>query len=216
MAEKKEKYPIYISPKGVAKWAHLSVAQTMVGEKPVDPNFNVTVLLDPNDATTIEFVEKITKAHSEGLAAAKKAEPKKKLKDEGIGNMIQDDTNKDGEPTGKTAIKFKHKASGVRRDKTEWSFRPALFDGAGVPLAPGTVVYGGSVLQVAYGIKHTVMPTGSFYTSLQLQAVMVSVLKSGFDRDASSYGFQVETAEAQTAFGEEQVGEADGAASTDF
>ena len=205
MAEKKE-YVSYISPKGVVKWAHLTEPQTVIGDKPVDPNYNVTLLFDPNAADIITLSEQITKLHADALAAAKKAEPKKKLTDMGLENCFKDDTTKDGEPTGKVAFKFKHKAGGERRDKTVWSFKPFIYDAYGKPLAPGTVIYGGSIVEVNYGVKHTVMATGSFYTSLQLNAAVVSVLKSAMDRDASSFGFKLEKAEAeegQDAFGEQ-------------
>jgi hypothetical protein len=220
MAEKK-KYPIYTSPKGVAKWCHLNTPQTMVGDKSVDPNYSVTILVDPNDATTIEFIGTIEKMHAEAFAAAKKADPKKKYQDMGIGNMIADDTTKDGEPTGKTALKFKHKAQGERKDKSVWTYKPALFDAAGKPLPAGVVVFGGSVLKVAYGIKHTPMSTGAFYTSLQLQAVQVLDLKSEYTKAASEYGFSSEegyTGEGEeNAFGEQAADEAtSAAASTDF
>lgn len=221
MAEKK-KYPIYTSPKGVAKWAHLNVPQTMVGDKPVDPNYNVTLLVDPNDATTIEFVATISKMHAAALEAERKANPKKKYKDAGISNMIADDTNKDGEPTGKTALKFKHKANGERKDKTTWTYKPDMYDAAGKPLPKGVVIFGGSVIKVAYGVKHTPMPTGSFYTSLQLQAVQVIDLKSEYTKEASAYGFSSEegyTGEGEeNAFGEQNTTDeaADAAQSKDF
>jgi hypothetical protein len=225
MAEKK-KYPIYTSPKGVAKYVNLNNPQTSIninGEaKPVDPNYSVTLLVDPSDATTIEFVETIMKMHTDALAAERKANPKKKYKDEGIVNMISDETDKDGSPTGKTALKFKHKASGERRDKSVWTYKPALFDAAGKPLPSGVVIFGGSVLKVAYGVKHTPMPTGSFYTSLQLQAVQVLDLKSEYVKEASAYGFSSEEGymgEGQeNAFGEQATTDeaASAAASTDF
>jgi hypothetical protein len=219
MAEKK-KYPVYTSPKGVAKWCHLTTPQTKVGDKPVEPNYNVTVLVDPADAATIEFVETITKMHEAALAEERKANPKKKYQDTGLTNMIVDDTNKEGEPTGKLALKFKHKAQGERKDKTVWTFKPALFDAAGKPLATGLVVYGGSVVKVAYGVKHTPMPTGAFYTSLQLQAVQVLALKSEYTKAASEYGFSSEegyTGEGEeNAFGEQAATAGDDSAPTDF
>lgn len=228
MAEKK-KYPIYTSPKGVAKWCHLNVPQTKVGDKTVDPNYSVTLLVDPKDEAIIAFVADIQKQHDAAAAeaelnAAKKTDAKKRkivFSDKGIGNMISDDTTKDGEPTGKLALRFKHKAEGTRKDKSVWTYKPALFDAAGKPLPAGVVVFGGSVIKVAYGVKHTPMPTGEFYTSLQLQAVQVFDLKSEYTKEASAYGFSSEegyTGEGEeNAFGEQATDEATGAAqSKDF
>lgn len=227
MAEKK-KYPIYTSPKGVAKFANLNVPQTSMKVdgvvKAVDPNYSVTILVDPKDPAIIAFVADIQKQHDAASAeaeaelnTAKKTDAKKRkiiFSDKGIGNMISEDTTKEGEPTGKLAIKFKHKAEGTRKDKSVWTYKPALFDAAGKPLGSGVVVYGGSVIKVAYGIKHTPMPAGEFYTSLQLQAVQVFDLKSEYTKEASAYGFSSE--EGYTGEGEEnEFGEQAGKAPSD-
>lgn len=228
MGEDKKKYQIYTSPKGVAKWANLNTPQTQIGRgvnaKPVDPNYSVTLLFDSNDPAYGAFQETIIKLHAAALQEAKDADKKKKFKDEGLGSIFGEDTNKDGEPTGKVYAKFKHKAQGTRKDKSVWTYKPALFDASGKPLATGVVVYGGSVLKVAYGIKHTPMPTGAFYTSLQLQAVQVLELKSEYVKEASSYGFTSEegyTGEGEeNAFGEQSANVTDGGAdasqSSDF
>lgn len=212
MAEQKKKEEVFTSPKGVAKFPHLNKPQTKVGDKPCDPNYSVKLLLDPNDAATIALVEKIKATHAAGYAEAKKANPKKKYNDMGTSNMIEEDTNKDGEPTGLLAIKFKCKAEGKRRDGGVWTFKPALFDVRGAVLPSDALIYGGSVIKVAYSIRHAAMDTGAFYTSLNLKAVQGIVIKSSFERSASEYGFASE--DTQDAFGEEVASGAE--ASADF
>ena len=208
MAEKKEKLPEYRTPKGVVKWANVMTPQTEIkakGEtKPVDPNYNIQLLFDPNDAAVLTMQALIVGLHEKAYAAAAKEAGKKKLIDTGLTNCFFDDMTKDGEPTGKIAFKFKHKAGGVRRDKTAWAFRPPVFDRVGTPIPLGTIVFGGSVAAVSFQVKHNAMDTGMFYTSLSLQATVVYVLKEAFSRDASSFGFELETEEAQTPFGEQQ------------
>jgi hypothetical protein len=186
MAEQRKKEEVFTSPKGVLKFG--SISKPSDRYKP-EGEYQVRMLLDPNDAATIELVEKLTKDHAAGLAAAKKAEPKKKFNDMGTDNMFKPDTDKDGAETGKGLLfTFKAKASGVKKDKTPWQFKPAVFDSKGKPLAPDVLIYSGSVVKVAYSIRHTAMPTGAFYTSLSLKAVQVITLGQG-GRDASSYGF---------------------------
>jgi hypothetical protein len=221
MAEQKKKEEVFTSPKGVAKFPHLTKPQTMVGDKPCDPNYSVKLLLDPNDAATVALVEKIKETHAKGYAevkaqaaadAKKNGKKAKVYNDMGTQNMIEEDTNKEGEPTGLLAIKFKAKAEGKRRDGSVWAFKPALFDVRGAALPADAPIYGGSVIKVAFSIRHAAMDTGAFYTSLNLKAVQGLVIKSSYERNASDFGFASE--ETQDAFGEEATGEASGAEAT--
>lgn len=204
--DKKERLPEYRTPKGIVKWANVMTPQTEIKKdgqtKPVEPNYNITLLYDPNDEAVLKLMALIEGLHATAYAEAVKGS-KKKLINTGLTNCFFDDTTKEGEPTGKIAFKFKAKAGGIKRDKTPWSFKPPVFDRTGKPLPAGTVVYGGSQAQVVFVVKHNAMDTGMFYTSLSLQGTLVSVLKSAFERDAASFGFQVEAEEGQDAFGEQ-------------
>ncbi len=194
MAEQKPKEVILTTPRGVAKWPNLTVPQRemkMDGvTKPVTPNYSITLLLDPNDDTTVKLVADLNKAHEEGFAAAKAKTPKLKLTLMSI--KAGEETDKDGTPTGKIAIGFKCKAEGVKKDGTPWTFRPAIKDAKGNPVPKDVLIYSGSVVKVAYTIRHTAMATGLFYTTFNLKAVQVLVLKNQSDRDAAFYGFQEE------------------------
>ena len=197
MAEsKRPKEIILTSPKGIAKWAKLTKPDT---KYKVAGEYSITLILDPEDAATIEFVDSLKKANAKGFAAAKKAEPKKKFTQEAIKvkpetRKIKDDKGEvvGEEETGKLAVSFNCKAAGTRKDGSKWAFRPAVMDAKGKPVPADVLIYGGSVVKVAYSIRHTPMPTGLFYTSFNLKAVQVIVLKSQSDRDAAYYGFQEE------------------------
>jgi hypothetical protein len=209
MSEQKKKEEVFTSPKGIAKYPHLTKPQTQIQGKAVKPTYAVTLLLDPNDEASVALVDKIKAAHAAGYAAAKKANPKKKYNDMGVVNMLSDDTDKDGEPTGKLAVKFKTAAGGTRKDGSTWTFKPALFDSKGQGLPADAPVYGGSVIKVAYSIRHTAMETGAFYTTLNLKAVQGITIVSSYQRDAGAYGFGNE--DNTDAFGEEANAEASGA-----
>ena len=193
MAEKK-KVEILHSPKGVAKWVNVREPQrsikTAEGVKPVNPNYSVTLLLDPAIEDTTKFIQSLRDANDAGFSAANKANPKQKLQK--MDMKVEDEQDKDGNLTGKLAIRFKCKAEGVRKDGTAWTNRPGVLDAKGNHIPKDVLIYGGSVIKVAFDIKHTAMPTGAFYTSFNLQAIRVYVLKSQSDRDAAFYGFASE------------------------
>ncbi len=223
MSQEKKPRVTITSPIGVAKFPHLNTPQTRVGDNVVDPSYNVTVLVDPDSAEAIAFVVKINYLHAKGYAEAK-ATSKKPLTDMGVVNMIQPDTTgKEGVPTGKLALKFKTKASVKDKQGNVWSRKPALLDKYGKVLPVDAAVFGGSVVQASATVRHTAMPTGLFYTSLQLDAVMVHNLVSSYTKTAEEYGFQVAKQEAEEstgAFGEQLpagvAGEAAADASSDF
>ena len=208
---KRPKDIILTSPKGVAKWAKLNKPDTKFK---VDGEYSITLLLDPEDAATIEFADSLRKAHETGFSQAKKDNPKKKFQLMDI--KVKDDTDKDGTPTGKLAVSFACKAAGTRKDGSVWAYRPAVLDAKGKPVPADVLIYGGSVIKVAYSIRHTAMPTGSFYTTFNLKAVQVIVLKSQSDRDAAFYGFQEEEGYGSEAAAEGESYDATASAEADM
>lgn len=204
---KKKKFIVYTSPKSVAKYCHINTPQTKYKK---EGEYSVNQVFDPNDAAYQEFKARVLAAHEAAVAIAREECPDLIDKTK----LFKADTKKDEDgnkiPTGMESVKFAHVASGKKKDGTEWAFKPALFDAGGKPLQKGTLVCGGSVVKVSYGIKHTLMPTGDFYTSLPLQAVQVLKLVDSYAREASEYGFGSEEGyEAEEdAFGEQVPEEA--------
>lgn len=213
MAEQKKREEILTSPKGVAKYPRLDKPQTEIMGKPVKPSYTVNLLLPQDSPEATALIDVITKAHAAGYAEAKKANPKKKYQNMGTDNMFREETDKDGAPTGNIEFRFKCAASGTRKDGSTWAFRPSVFDVRGGIIPVSTPIFGGSVMKVAYSIRHAAMETGSFYSSLNLKAVQVFVVKSQSDRSASDFGFEVEEGDA---FGEQvptdAAGDVDGSA----
>lgn len=220
MAEVKQKVKekIITSPKGVAKWAKLNKPDTKFNP---DGDYSIELLLDPQEPTTQPFIDMLEAAHEAGYQAAKKADPKKKYVKQNI--KVVNDTTKNKETgeeteTGLIRVSFKTKASGNRKDGTRWNFRPALYDAKGNVLPSDILIYGGSVIKVAFSIRHTPMKTGAFYSSFNLKAVQVIDLKTAGSREASFYGFGSEAGyEADNAPAsnddEAEAGQADGDAS---
>lgn len=186
MAEKKKKYPVYAVGPAAAKYVHLTVPQTKYKK---DGEFSLNLLFRPDDPQLAQLRAQVEAGHEAALIEARKENPE--LEDKT--NIFKADTEKDDEgnkiPTGLISVKFAHLAQGKKKDGTIWKFRPAVFDSAGVPVPASTEIYDGSQLFVSFGMKHTLMPTGAFYTSLPLQGVQIHTLRDSFQKAASSYGF---------------------------
>lgn len=184
MAEERKKLPTYKTPKGIAKWATLNKPDTMFKKEGA---YRVTLLLTPEDAKPV--IDLIDKGIEEAKAMWKE-DPKlraKKLKE--ADTPYKQDVNKEGEETGKIAINFTAKASGTKKDGSPWTFRPPVFDAKGNVLPKNVVVFGGSVVKVAYQIRPFVSAPVGAGVSMKLEAVQVLELKALGERAASSYGF---------------------------
>lgn len=194
MAEKKERPVPVFSPAGIAKWVKINrivrEIKTREGIKPVKPHYAITLVLDPNLQTTTDFLKYLEAENEKGFGEAKAAAPKAQLVK--MPMKIEDEEDKEGTPTGMKQITFKCVGEGLRKDKTMWTFAPQLFDAKRQKISRDVLVYGGSKVKVSFVPKHTAMPTGFFYTSFELQAVQVLVLKSQSDKDAAYYGFKDE------------------------
>jgi hypothetical protein len=201
----KKKYPVFTSPKGVAKYAHLSQPQTYKGKTA----YGVELLLDPELQSTKDFLAFVDAKEQEGFKEAQKMYPKAHLKSK----LWKPETNKDEDdnliPTGKISVKFGHAAFGEKQDGTKWEFKPTLMDANTAVLPKGIVIFGGSEIKVSYGITYTTMPGGGeepdkFYAKLSLQGVQVLNLRDSFTRTASDLGFQKEEGySSEDAFGEQ-------------
>ncbi len=209
--EKKKKYAQHTTSKGTFKFCHLN--------KPNDKfkaegEYSVDFLQTPEEAKALTALIDAEM----GLAAVQAKKDNPKVKNIKVADKpYKMDTDQDGNETGLIKFKFKAKASGMKKDKKPWTFRPAVFDAKG-GVIPNTVqIWGGTIGRVSFEL----MP---FYTaqvgagvSLRLKAVKILDLKTGQGRDAKAYGFgdeedgySAEGAQVEQAGG----GEADG--SQDF
>jgi hypothetical protein len=205
MATKKKEYVNWTTPKGVAKYVHLNIPQTnfkAAGE------YGVHMIYNPEDAAFQTFKAFIDVEMAKGFAEAKSNNPDAVNKTK----LFVADTSKDSDgnkiPTGNVAVKFKMTASGKYKDGTVWTRKPSIVDSNGTHVPKGLVIFGGSVIKISYNIKHTLMPTGDFYTSLPLQGAQILTLVDSSVRSAKELGFGKEEGYAvdEDAFGEQTTG----------
>jgi hypothetical protein len=169
-----------------------------------DGSYNTRIIADRADPKVSAMLAKIDKAMERAkelaeekfakmdIKARKKIEAKTGgiVADEPYSVIYDEDTEED---TGKVEMKVKMKASGVRKDKTNWTAKPDLFDGKGKPLKKGIQIWGGSVAIINFDLEpYFVDGSGSYGVSRRMNAVQVIELVSGGQRAASSYGFEAE------------------------
>lgn len=194
MAEDRKKLPTFTTPKAATKWVTLNKPSTNFK---AEGEYQVVILLPEGSDEAQSLVAKLTEAHTAAVEAARKelaADPKKKaeLKNMKVADLpFSKDLDKDtGDETGNLKFNFKAKASGVRKaDKSEWHFKPPVYDSKGKPLSDSVKIFAGSVVKVAYQLNPFYTTKVGAGISLKLQAVQILELRSGAGRDAAAYGF---------------------------
>ena len=186
MAEKK-KLPTYTTPAFIAKWVSLGKPDTKY--KP-EGEYRITILVPKaGHEEFLDFLEKQRVLAVEDVKQKLMTDTKTKAKAKTIkqSNLAyKPELDAEGNETEFVQVSFKAK----RKDGTEWTFRPKMFDAKGAELPVGTNVWGGTKLRVSYQCdSYYVAASQEAGLSLKLQAVKIIELKSGSGRDASAYGF---------------------------
>lgn len=186
MAEKQKKQKM-TSPRGVAVYPKLDKPDTKFKAEGV-----YSIKLRVSQEVADQLVSKLKpildeyKAGEEFNKVAKKV-GKAKVKQLDWYKDVNDD---EGNPTGEVTMTFAAKASGKKKDGSEWKRGPvATFDAKGTPLPKGTQVWSGSEVKVSFTPMPWINPKGEYGVKLGLEAVQVLKLVSGGARDASDYGF---------------------------
>jgi hypothetical protein len=198
--EKREKLVQHKSPKGIAKWVTLNKPDTKYKK---EGQYRVTLLLTPEEAKPIQ---ELIDAGIEQAKKMWKDDPKlkgKKVKEADTPYAM--DVDKEGNETGKVKFNFTAKAGGKRKDGSEWTFRPMVFDAKGGKVPSNVNIFGGSTVKVAYEIYPWATVAVGAGVSLRLKAVQVLELKTLGECDASAFGFGEEDGYVSDGEEDEQV-----------
>lgn len=225
MADKREKKPTYVTPKGTAKFPYLNKPDFKF--KPDYGEYKTALILSAADAAP--YIKMADDSLAEALAdpkfvAAIKARAvenkalKAKNKDE-LGKVPQNlpytmlTDEESGEETGEVEFKFSTAAGGKNKKSDEvWTRKLKLFDAKKKPVTEN--IWSGTQMKVAfsvgpYFINAKVGGGSKFY----LEAVQVIDLVSGGDgKTADGYGFGEEDgyeSSGETA-GDDTAGDAGG------
>jgi hypothetical protein len=175
MAEKKERIRM-TSPKGVAKYPHLSEPDTRFKK---DGEHSVKLLLDADDATTHKFIAELDQHVQAAVAEQSKDLKPAKAKTLETYYPYKDELDKDtGDPTGNVEIVFKSTASYKAKDGSIVNKSVALFDSKGQPIQRKVNVGGGSIIKVAFEPFGFYAASGNQAgISLRMEAVQIIELK---------------------------------------
>lgn len=184
MADKKQKQPRLVTPKGVAIFPWLNKPDTKFNP---EGQYRVKLRLPAEAAQPL--IDKLEAMRQEAIAKWK-ANPKNKGK-----KCKEQDTpwqpvlDEEGDETGEVTMNFKRRASGVSQKTGEpWSIKPDLFDRDGNKLPSDAQIFGGSVLKVSFTPNVYDTAAAGVGVSLSLDAAKVLKLVDS-NRSADSYGF---------------------------
>lgn len=183
------------SPRGISIYPKLNKPDTKFDPAGV---YEVKLAMDGNDPQVQAFVRRLEKVRDDKFAelvkqltAEKKAAKAKELKP---GKVVTIEVNDEtGDETGRVIFKAKMKATGVRKDGTTWTQKPAIFDAKGTELKNPPSIGGGSELKLSVAVDAFLMETSKEVgLSIRLKAAQVLKLVQFGARDFAGYGFEAE------------------------
>lgn len=180
----------YVSPKGIAVWPRLNEPDTKFKQ---EGEYTVSLAYDSDDPEYNKLEKLLEKRRDELFAEWLSENPKKKKVAE-VAPVFTEETDENGDETGRKLLKFKMRASGVsKRTGKPFTMKPDIFDAKGKKLEVAPQIGGGSVLKVSFELGgHFVESAKKFYLSLRLVAVQVIELVEYGQRNAKDYGFDEE------------------------
>lgn len=188
------------TPPGLFLWPHLQEPDTKFG----DPGeFKVTLVLPSAEEETQALLAKLEAAYDENVAAQAEAKGKKKIKT--CQKPWQEEEDDEGNPTGRTRLRFKMKPEFKSRSGETIRQVPKLFganarpfdvpeDNAGNPQPMWTGTEG----RLSFRLYPWWVDSQGAGITLQLKAAQILKFVSGDSGDGSSYGFDVEEGEERS------------------
>ena len=169
-----------VTPSGKAIFPYLTEPNTKfnpIGE------YKVNLSLEKDDATPI--ISKIEEALEKARALAPQG---KKPREAQL--PYEEETDENGNLTGRCVFKFKNKAQLTTKDGRTVTMKPKLFDAKGNYLQEVESVWGGSILRVSADLIPYFVSAVGVGVSLRLKAVQIIDLIKADASNATSYGFE--------------------------
>lgn len=218
MADNKRKqYESFVTPRGVASWPHLNGPDTKYNK---DGVYHTKLVFDPRDKDAAKFLDGLQEQLDAHIEELKESKTPKQVKTMTVNDVVQDELDDEGDPTGKKIVSFKMFATGKDKQGNPTTREPRFFDAKGQRIPAGKVprLSGGSVLKIEYSKSGYDTPKGSGIT-LYLSNVQIIEAREYTGGGSSKFGdegdgFVVEQAETFPA--EPSSSEEGGAEDGDF
>jgi len=187
MSNKRERF---VSPKGIAVWPRLNEPDTKFNP---DGDYTVALAFEGKDKEFRKLVKVLERARDERFAEWRSENPKLK-KVATVAPVYVEETDENGDETGRMLLRFKMRAGGVsKRTGKPFTMKPDIFDAQNSKLETPLNIGGGSTLKVAFDLSGGYVASAKkYYLSLRLNAVQILDLVEYGARDAESYGFSTE------------------------
>lgn len=179
MAKKSKKLPIYVSPRGKAKWAKLTEPDTKF-KKEGEFSIQMTFPL----AESKDMLTKMEEVAAKAFEMAEKDEDNegKKIKKADLPYQVD-------EAAGTVTMRFKMPASYTDKETGEVRvFHPGVYDAGNKPLPLDLKIGNDSECKVAFNIKPFFTPLLGAGISLRLKAVRVLKLIEFVNGSAAAFG----------------------------
>lgn len=179
----------WISPRGSAVFPRLNTPDTKFDEAGA---YTARLAFDANDKAAKELIKKLETFQKESFDVAVKENPK--LKKYKLAPVYTEETDEDGEETGRILINFKMTASGVsKKTKKAWKRKPTIIDAHKVTLTNPPNIGGGSVLRVGFEPAFSAVASSKLcYVSCRMEIVQIIELVEYGAANADDFGFEDE------------------------
>lgn len=186
---KKQKLPVYISPKGVASYPYLLKYDDKFVK---EGEYSVKLILDADENK--EFLDdlksKAEAVYKKTIAELKEAKKVKAAKALTMHVPFSEEEDDEGEPTGRVVLNFKLKHQVTTGEGKTFTQQPDVFDAKKKPLADDTRIGSGSIIRVAFNIiEFYAAANKNAGLSLRLKAAQIIDLVEYGGNNAESYGF---------------------------
>ena len=174
----KPKLPRYVTPAGTAQYPYLTKPDTKF-----NPDGEYKLKLEIPADKTQDIVTFLDEQFAASVAAAKKENPGKRVKEADPPYLVN-------EETGTVAVSFKLKAKVTPKNGDPFEQRPAIFDAKGRPIKDVNIG-GGSTVKVAYEVLPfytAVVGAGISVRLMACQVINLVVFSGGAGADAYGFG----------------------------
>jgi hypothetical protein len=181
----KKKFARMVSPKGPAIWPKLNAPDFKYKK---EGEFAVRIEYDPESTDGKAFIAKMEALRDEEFAKFASENPKKKKAK--MAPLFREETDDEGDETGKVSFNFKMKHKITRKsDGKEFTMFPTILNAKRDELKNPPNIGGGSVLKVAFeAVPYFNEKDKEFGLTLRLSAVqIITLVEFGGSRAANDF-----------------------------